>query len=151
MRIPSAHPAIGRARTMTGRGGFAVPLAMFAIVIISALLSGGVFVAIRQFQIGHAGLQASAGLYVAEAGLSAVRVSPRTVYVDASRPEWVEGFIRRTFTAMIEGVREPSVEAGLLSAEAFDAGIRDLHRTAEPDGTFSYTFFEGVGRRPASA
>ncbi|MEM6326569.1 MAG: methyltransferase domain-containing protein [Bacteroidota bacterium] len=84
---------------------------------------------------------------LAEAGLSDVRVSPRTVYVDASRPAWVEGFIRRTFTAMIEGVREASVDAGLLSAEAFDAGLRDLYRTAEPDGTFSYTFFKGVGYR----
>ncbi|MEL6611901.1 MAG: methyltransferase domain-containing protein [Bacteroidota bacterium] len=87
---------------------------------------------------------------MAAAGLADVRVAPRTVYVDASRPAWVEGFIRRTFTAMIEGVRAPSVEAGLLSAETFDEGVRDLYRTAESDGTFSYTFFKGVGHRPAA-
>ena len=80
-----------------------------------------------------------------EAGLDAVRVSPRMVYVDGSRPELVEGFIRKTFTAMIEGVRDTAVAAGLIEAAAFDAGIRDLHRTAEPDGTFCYTFFKGVG------
>src|SRR5438093_3510448 len=34
-----------------------------------------------------------------EAGFGAVRVSPRMVYVDASRPDLVEGFTRRTFTA----------------------------------------------------
>jgi SAM-dependent methyltransferase len=82
-----------------------------------------------------------------EAGLDDVRVSPRMVYVDASRPELVEGFTRRTFTAMIEGVREPAIAAGLIDAERFDAGIGDLRRTAEPDGVFSYTFFKGVGRR----
>jgi SAM-dependent methyltransferase len=83
-----------------------------------------------------------------EAGLDAVRVSPRMVYVDASRPELVEGFTRLTFTAMVEGVREPALAAGLIEAERFDAGIRDLHRTTEPDGVFTYTFFKGAGRRP---
>ena len=38
-----------------------------------------------------------------EAGFEAVRVSPRMVYVDASRPALVDGFTRKTFTAMIEG------------------------------------------------
>ena len=33
----------------------------------------------------------------------------------------------------------------MIERGAFDAGIRDLHRTAEADGTFSYTFFKGVG------
>ena len=41
-----------------------------------------------------------------EAGFDAVRVSPRMVYVDASRPDLVDGFTRKTFTAMIEGVRD---------------------------------------------
>ncbi len=60
----------------------------------------------------------------------------------AERAELVEGFTRRTFTAMIEGVREPALAAGLLGAGAFDAGVRDLRRTA--DGVFCYTFFKGV-------
>ena len=51
-----------------------------------------------------------------QAGFEAVRVSPRMVYVDASRPELVDGFTRRTFTAMIEGVREPAIAAGLIEA-----------------------------------
>jgi SAM-dependent methyltransferase len=78
------------------------------------------------------------------AGFADVRVSPRMVYVDAGRPELVDGFTRRTFTAMIEGVREPALAAGLLDAERFDAGVRDLHRTTEPDGVFCYTFFKGT-------
>ena len=82
---------------------------------------------------------------MAEAGLADVQVSPRVVYVDDSRPDLVDGFTRKTFTAMVEGVREPAVEAGLIQADEFDAGVRDLHRTAEGGGTFSYTFFKGVG------
>src|SRR6202011_3448319 len=79
-----------------------------------------------------------------EAGLAAVEVSPRMVYVDGSRPDLVDRFTRKTFNAMIEGVRDAAIDAGLTEPEAFDAGIRDLNRAAEPDGVFCYTFFKGV-------
>ena len=82
---------------------------------------------------------------LAGAGFEAVRVSPRMVYVDASKPELVNGFTRRTFTAMIEGVRRSALAANIITPDAFDAGIRALHRTAEPDGVFCYTFFKAVG------
>jgi SAM-dependent methyltransferase len=81
------------------------------------------------------------------AGLRSVRVSPRMVYVDSSRPELVEAFTRRTFTAMIEGVRDAAIGDGMISADDFDAGIRDLYRTTEQDGVFCYTFFKGVGEK----
>jgi ubiquinone/menaquinone biosynthesis C-methylase UbiE len=84
---------------------------------------------------------------LAEAGFGEVRVSPRMVYVDGSRPGLADGFTRKTFTAMIEGVREAALAAGLTTAGAFDAGARDLARTAEPDGVFCYTFFKAVGVR----
>jgi SAM-dependent methyltransferase len=80
-----------------------------------------------------------------EAGFSPVRVSPRMVYVDSSRPELVDGFTKKTFTAMIEGVREDAIAAGLIEPAVFDRGIRDLYRTAELDGVFCYTFFKAVG------
>jgi SAM-dependent methyltransferase len=83
------------------------------------------------------------------AGFDAVRVSPRMVYADASRPALVDGFTRKTFTAMIAGVREAAIAAGLSDAASFDAGIRDLERTAEGDGVFCYTFFKGIGRKRA--
>jgi len=79
------------------------------------------------------------------AGFGDVAVSARMVYVDSSRPRLVDGFTRKTFTAMIEGVREPAIERGLITAERFDEGVRALYRTAEDDGTFCYTFFKGVG------
>jgi hypothetical protein len=44
--------------------------------------------------------------------LDAVHVSPRMVYVDSSRPDLVDGFTKKTFTAMIAGVRESALEAG---------------------------------------
>jgi hypothetical protein len=83
-----------------------------------------------------------------DAGFADVSVSPRMVYVDGSRPDLVDGFTRRTFTAMIEGVREPAIAAGLIEPGSFDAGVRDLHRTTEADGVFCYTFFKGVAARP---
>jgi DNA-binding transcriptional MerR regulator/SAM-dependent methyltransferase len=81
-----------------------------------------------------------------EAGYADVAVSPRLVYADSSRPQFADRFIRTTFTAMIEGIREPALAAGLSGPEHFDAGIRDLLRTAEPDGTFCYTFFKATAR-----
>jgi len=85
-----------------------------------------------------------------EAGLETVHVSPRMVYVDSSKPALVDGFTRKTFTAMIEGVRKFAIEAGLIDLESFDAGIRDLRRTAEADGVFCYTFFKGMGRKESN-
>ncbi len=87
-----------------------------------------------------------------EAGFEAVRVSPRMVYVDASRPALVDGFTRKTFTTMIEGIRGFHACGGSHRAGArFDAGVRDLHRTTEADGVFCYTFFKGVGEKGRGA
>jgi DNA-binding transcriptional MerR regulator len=83
---------------------------------------------------------------LAEGGFGDVSVSPRMVYVDGADPELRDRFVRRTFTAMIEGIREPAVAGGLTTADHFDAGIRDLLRTAEEDGVFCYTFFKATGR-----
>jgi len=82
-----------------------------------------------------------------QARFADVSVSPRMVYVDASRPRLVDGFTRKTFTAMIEGVREAAVRAAMISAARFDEGIRALYRTAEDDGVFCYTFFKAFGRK----
>jgi SAM-dependent methyltransferase len=79
---------------------------------------------------------------ITAAGFAAVRVMPLVVYVDGARPDLVQAFTRNTFTAMIEGVQTDAIAAGLTTAEEFDAGVRDLHRTSEPDGVFPYTFFK---------
>jgi SAM-dependent methyltransferase len=79
-----------------------------------------------------------------QAGFDSINVSPRMVYVDSSKPDLVDGFTRKTFTAMIEGVRTAALDAGLSEEQAFDTGIRDLYRTADDDGVFCYTFFKAV-------
>lgn len=79
-----------------------------------------------------------------QAGFNAVHVSPRMVYVDSSKPELVEGFIKKTFTAMTEGVRESAIKAGLIERPTFDRGIKDLYRTTEANGVFCYTFFKAI-------
>ncbi|ROR91099.1 MerR-like DNA binding protein [Nocardioides aurantiacus] len=78
------------------------------------------------------------------AGYQDVAVSPRQVYVDASRPGLVDGFTRKTFTAMIQGVRQAALSAGLIEPHRFDEGIEHLLRTTKDDGVFCYTFFKAV-------
>jgi SAM-dependent methyltransferase len=82
-----------------------------------------------------------------DAGFRDVEVVPRTIYADAGRPEWVDGFTRKTFIAMVEGVEEPAIARGLIERAEWDRGIAELKRTAGESGTFVYTFFKGVGRR----
>jgi trans-aconitate methyltransferase len=85
---------------------------------------------------------------LASAGYHDIDVSPRMVYADASRPALVDGFTRRTFTAMVEGVGTQAIAEGLTDEASWTAGVRDLYRTAEDDGTFCYTFFKAVATRP---
>jgi hypothetical protein len=80
-----------------------------------------------------------------EAGFTNVRVSPRMVYADENNPGLVEGFIKNTFTAMIEGVKEKALSENLVDEKTFDKGLRDLYQTAEEDGVFCYTFFKAKG------
>jgi len=62
----------------------------------------------------------------------------------SSKPELVEGFIKSTFTAMIEGVEKDALNNSLIDKYEWDQGIKDLYRTAEKDGVFCYTFFKGM-------
>jgi ubiquinone/menaquinone biosynthesis C-methylase UbiE len=84
---------------------------------------------------------------LSQAGFQDTVVSPRTVYVDASKPELISGFTRKTFTAMVAGVREAALGQGLIDPKTWKQGIRDLLRTARPDGMFSYTFFKGKAKK----
>jgi SAM-dependent methyltransferase len=84
---------------------------------------------------------------VAGAGYSDIRISPRMVYVDASRPGLVEGFTKLTFTAMVEGVGPEVLKQELMSRDAWERGVAALYRTAGPDGVFCYTFFKAIARK----
>ncbi|MGD2071828.1 MAG: methyltransferase domain-containing protein [Gemmatimonadota bacterium] len=86
---------------------------------------------------------------VRAAGFDDVRVSPRMVYADESRPELRRRFVLRTIVPMVEGVRERALAAGLMSATGWEKGIADLWATGEdPEGTFCYTFFKATARKP---
>ena len=115
--------------------------------------------AARKLVEGQVSLQASRGgnanigraLYplLREAGYSPIHVQPRQMYVDGSKPELVEGFIRNTFIAMIEGMTSEMIQAGIRTPSEVEAGLRGLARTAAATGSFSYTFFRAVATASA--
>ena len=84
---------------------------------------------------------------VKNAGFKAVKVSPRMVYVDSSKPTLVEGFTRNTFIAMVEGVRQQALAWQLMDEADWDNGIADLYESAGEDGVFCYTFFKATAVR----
>ncbi|WP_324772129.1 methyltransferase domain-containing protein [Streptomyces kunmingensis] len=86
-----------------------------------------------------------------QAGYDGVGVRPYTVYADQTRPALVDGFTRHTFIAMVESVRNDALAAGLMTADDWDRGIRDLYRTAQAGGTFHYTFFKALAVNPSGA
>jgi ubiquinone/menaquinone biosynthesis C-methylase UbiE len=96
---------------------------------------------------GNANIGRSLYPLLTATGFHSIQVSPRMVYVDSSKPQLVEGFIKNTFTAMIEGIREASIKAGLIDPNTFDDGIKGLYRTTETDGVFCYTFFKAVATK----
>jgi SAM-dependent methyltransferase len=85
------------------------------------------------------------------AGFHNVSVSPRFVYADGSRPEMQDGFTRKTFSAMVDGVREQVLNSKMMSEADWNKGIADLYRSAEPDGTFCYTFFKATAGKNIAA
>lgn len=104
-------------------------------------------VALQEMSGGNALIGRQLHPLLLTAGFDSVAVAPRMVYVDSSRPDLVEGFTRRTFTAMVEGVRGEAVGRGMVDPAAFEAGISALSRTAADDGVFCYTFFKGTARK----
>jgi SAM-dependent methyltransferase len=87
-----------------------------------------------------------------DAGFEDVRVSPRQVYADGSRPWVQEQFVLKTIVPMVEGVRDQALALGLASPSEWDEGIRDLKATgSDPRGTFCYTFFKARARKSPGA
>lgn len=65
------------------RGGFALIMAVFAVLIIAALANGGLYIAMQQSRAGSAGSRAAAALYAAEAGLSVALANWDAVALDS--------------------------------------------------------------------
>lgn len=74
-----------------------------------------------------------------------VKISPRMVYVDSSKPDLVEGFTKNTFIAMVEGIKDQALDLKMIDKSDWEKGINDLKRTTFEDGVFCYTFFKAVG------
>ena len=81
---------------------------------------------------------------LAGAGFREVHVVPRMVYVDSSKPGLVDGFTKKTFIAMVEGVKDDAISLGFSDERTWNQGIADLYRSTREDGTFCYTFFQAT-------
>ncbi len=79
------------------------------------------------------------------AGFEAVQVSPRTIYADDSQPEVVNGFSKKTFIAMVSGIRDEAIEQQLISTQCWQQAMADFNLAVGSEGTFCYTFFKAVG------
>ncbi|SKC64098.1 methyltransferase domain-containing protein [Ohtaekwangia koreensis] len=101
-------------------------------------------VALQKSTGGNANIGRELYPLLSQAGFNTINVSPRTVYIDESKPDMVEGFIKNTFTAMIKGIADDAVSKNIISKAEMDAGIKALLKTAEKGGTFHYTFFKAV-------
>lgn len=78
------------------------------------------------------------------AGFKNIDVVPKMIYVDGSKPSLIEGFTKKTFIAMIEGIKEQALSLKLIDENTWEKGITDLYKTATSSGIFCYTFFKGV-------
>lgn len=85
------------------------------------------------------------------AGFEDVAVSPRMVYADRSHPDRMDRFVAKTIVPMVEGVEQRVLADGLMAREDWEAGLAHLRALARsPEGTFCYTFFKAIGRKPAA-
>ena len=88
--MPGREGAGPRRATFRSPRGFALVLAVLAIVLIGAVVTGGYFLSTRQFRVGKARLRTNSALYAAEAGLSAALAGwdvLRAEGLDPGRPE----------------------------------------------------------------
>lgn len=82
-----------------------------------------------------------------DAGFNSIQIDPRVVYVDKSKQELVEGFIKNTIIAMVKGIKDQAINSGRINEETWQKGIEDLHQSSEPSGTFFYNFFKGMAKK----
>lgn len=74
--------------------------------------------------------------------LKYISVSPKIVYIDPTKPKLAEGFLKNTFTAMIEGVRENAIQKGIINKQIFEKGIMDLNQIIESKGVLATLFLK---------
>ncbi len=83
-----------------------------------------------------------------KAGFKKINVSPRIVYVDETKPTLVKGFIKETFNAMVEGIKDIAIKQNLINLKEWEEGIADLYKPSLKGGVFCYTFFKAIAIKP---
>lgn len=80
------------------RGGFALPVAVFALVIIGVLVTGGFYISQQESRVGVASQNATEALYIAERGLA-------EVMGDWHSPPWIAMALYEdsTLTGTVDG------------------------------------------------
>ena len=82
------------------------------------------------------------------AGFENVRVSPRMVYADKSRPLMQHQFVLQTIVPMVEGIRIEALTKRLMAPIEGEKGVADLRETGlSSKGTFCYTFFKASAKK----
>ncbi|HPS20962.1 MAG TPA: methyltransferase domain-containing protein [Candidatus Omnitrophota bacterium] len=81
-----------------------------------------------------------------KSGFKNIRVDPRVIYVDPSRPGLEKGFTKNTFIAMVDGVKQKAINAKMMKSKEWEKGIKDMYHTVSK-GTFCYTFFKAVATK----
>ncbi len=83
--------------------------------------------------------------FLNDTGFSGGAVSPRQVYADSSRPEYIEGVRNIIIISMVKGVRDQALAADMIDADSWERGIRVLNLTTDGNGSFACTFFKATG------
>jgi SAM-dependent methyltransferase len=79
------------------------------------------------------------------AGFEVTHLEPRYVYGDGLRPDLLDGMVNQIIVPMVKTAQDASFNAGWISPETWDAGIRDLERSGiPPGGTFFYSWFRAA-------
>lgn len=79
-------------------------------------------------------------------GLEIEFVEPRWVYADQSNSQLLDGVINKIIAPMVFSAEKQVLETGIMNKEVWEKGLRDIRNVAQdPEGTFFYTWFKGVG------
>jgi hypothetical protein len=116
---------------MTSRSGFALPVAVFAIVIIGALVAGAFFASTQEFRIGSNTLQQTRALGAAEFGVNQTQANWNGSWNNSMQRGQVQTLTPATSDGSVATVRVTRLndQAFLVAAEGVSGQAR--RRTAK--------------------
>jgi hypothetical protein len=86
---------------------------------------------------------------LAETGWLVDDVSPRAVYADQSRPTLLDGVVNQIIVPMVYSSEAQVLANGIVDRDTWKQGLSDLRGVASNEkGTFFYTWFKGLARKP---